>query len=175
MLFITQQIITFLKLLHAESSDGKIALATVLGFFSAASPILSLQGVALILVALFFRVQFGAFLLSWLTFSIMLIPAAEVFAYVGEMVLQQESLYSVFVWAQKNTILASTRFYNTVILGGFITSVIISIPLYFLIKRGLKQYREAVVERIMKTKFYYLLKSSFLFKIVGFYEKYNSL
>ncbi|MGH1467668.1 MAG: TIGR03546 family protein [Bdellovibrionales bacterium] len=175
MLFIIQQIITLLKLLHAESSDKKIALATVLGFFSAVSPALSLQGVLLILIALFFRVQFGAFLFSWLIFSILSLPLAGAFSSVGEAVLYQEGLREAFIWAQKSALLSSTRFYNTVVLGGLIVAILLAVPLYFLVKKGLQKYREVVVDRIMKTKFYYVLKSSFLFKIVGFYEKYKSL
>lgn len=175
MLFIIQQIITFLKLLHAETSDKKIALAVVLGLFSAVSPALSLQGVSLILIALFFRVQFTAFIFSWLLFSLSLIPLAGLFDQAGYVLLSQESLSPFYTWAQQSAVLSQTRFNNTVILGGFVSALVLSVPVFFLVRIILRKYRETVVEKIKSSRAYYVLRSSFLFKVVEFYEKYKTI
>jgi uncharacterized protein (TIGR03546 family) len=175
MLFIIQQFITFLKLLHSESSDTKIALATVLGFFSASSPALSLQGVILLLIALFMRVQFGAFLFSWLLFSIALLPLAGWFNDIGVVLLSSEAWRPFYVALQQNPVLSQTRFYNTIVLGGFVVALIFAVPLFYAVSFLLKTYRNIVVSKIKASKFFLILKSSFLFKIVGFYDKYKSV
>ncbi len=175
MLFIIQQVITFLKLLHAESSDKKIALAAMLGFFSAVSPVLSLQGVLLLLMALLLRVQFGAFMFSWLLFSLALVPFAQIFDQIGYVLLSSEGLREFYVWAQQSAVLSQTRFNNTIILGGFVAAVVLAIPLFFIVRFILKKYRETVVSRVKKSKFYHMLKASVLFKVVEFYEKYKTV
>lgn len=175
MLFIIQQFITFLKLLHSESSDVKIALAAVLGFFSAVSPALSLQGVLFIFIALFMRVQFGAFLFSWLLLSIALLPLASWFNDIGVVLLSSEAWRPLYVALQQNTVLSLTRFYNTVVLGGFVVALFFAIPLFYTTSFLLKAYRNTVVAKIKSSRFFLVLKSSFLFKIVSFYEKYKSV
>lgn len=175
MLFIIQQIIVLLKLLHSEGSDRKIALAIVLGFFISASPLLSLQGLLCSFLAIFFRIQFGAFLFSWLMFSILFIPLAPVFDGLGFALLSQESLHSIYTIAQKNTLFASTRFYNTIVLGGLVFTSVFAVPLYFCTRLVLRLYRDTIVTKLKETKLYHILKATVFFKVVGFYEKYKGL
>jgi uncharacterized protein (TIGR03546 family) len=175
MLFIFKQIVNFLKLLHAEGSDRKIAIALVLGFFSATSPLLSLQGFLFLSIAIFFRIQFAAFLLSWLLFALLFIPLAPLLDQIGHSVLSIEALNSAYTWAQKDALLGSARFYNTLVMGGLVLGLVLAFPLYFSSIWALKTYRSEFVERFKRSKAYHFLKASFLFKIVGFYEKYKAL
>jgi len=154
MYFIVQQFLSLIKLLHSDHSDDKIAWAFVLGFFSAVAPLSSLQGVLLVVIALIFRFQFGAFLLSWLLFSIFLMPFLGLLHSLGSSILGVEALRGVYTAMQKSDLLSLTRFNNTIVMGGFWAALLLS-PL------------------IKSTKVYYFLKSTIFVKVYDLYGKYG--
>ena len=173
MYFIVQQFLSLIKLLHSENSDEKIAWAFVLGFFSAVMPLSSLQGVLLVMIALVFRFQFGAFLLSWLLFSIISLPMLGLLHNLGASILGLESLRSVYVYMQKSDLLSLTRFNNTIVMGGFWAALLLAPILYILSKFLLKKYRLMFFKYIKNTKVYYFLKSTIFVKIYDLYGKYG--
>lgn len=173
MLFIIQQFIALIKLLHSENSDSKIAWAFVLGLFASVSPVLSLQGVVFICIALFVRVQLGAFLLSWLLFSILTLPFVGIFHSLGASLLSLESLRAVYVFMQSGTFLSLTRFNNTIVLGGFLLALFFA-PIFFVFfKWVIVNYRRTFVAYIKSTRVYYAINSSVFIKVYEFYGKYG--
>ena len=175
MYFIIQQILSLVKLLHSDNSDEKIAWAFVLGFFSAVMPFYSLQGVVFLALAILFRFQLGAFLLSWLLFSILVVPFLGLFHYVGEWILSLNSLQSTFVYLQKSDLWSLTQFNNTIVMGGFWTTVLFSPFLYLLFKSLLKKYRAVFFGYIQNTKVYYFLKSTVFVKVYDLYGRYGNV
>lgn len=173
MYFIIQQFLSLIKLLHSENSDEKIAWAFVLGFFSALVPLSSLPGVLFLLLALFLRFQLGAFLLSWLLFSLVTLPFLSVFHSLGSAVLETESLLSLFTYMQKSDFWSLTRFNNTIVMGGCCLGLLLSPLLYFCSKWLLRKYRAVFFKYIKNTKVYYFLKSTVFVKVYELYGKYG--
>lgn len=175
MYFIIQQLLSLIKLLHSDNSDEKIAWAFVLGFFSAIAPLSSLQGVLIVLIALVFRFQFGAFLLSWLFFSIVLMPFMGLFHSFGAKILEVEGLREVYTAMQMSDLLSLTRFNNTIVMGGFWAALILSPLVYLASKFLLKKYRLVFFKYIKSTKVYYFLKSTIFVKVYDLYGKYGQV
>jgi uncharacterized protein (TIGR03546 family) len=175
MFFVFQQVVALLKLLHSDNSDSKIAWAFLLGLFASVSPILSLQGIFFVLIAAFIRVQLAAFLLSWLLFSIVSFLFVGSFHSIGFHFLSLESMNPIYITMQKNTVLSLTRFNNTVVLGGLLTVLFLSPAFLLVFKWAIQKYRAVFVSFITSTKVYYFIKSTFLLKLYGFYEKYEKI
>jgi len=175
MYFIIQQILSLVKLLHSDNSDEKIAWAFVLGLFSAVTPLYSLQGILFLTVAVLFRFQLGAFLLSWLLFSLMIVPFLGLFHSTGERILTLDSLQSAFVYLQKSDLWSLTQFNNTIVMGSFWITALSSPFLYLLFKFLLKKYRAVFFGYIQNTKVYYFLKSTIFVKVYELYGRYGNV
>lgn len=172
MVFVLKQLFSLIRLLHSENSEKQIALAIVLGVWMALNPIYSLQALVVLAISLCFRVQLGFFFLSWLGFGLLSISLYSGLNSLGYSILSQPSLKSSFVAMQK-TSLSLTYFNNTVVMGALAICIAFSLPLYFLFKFLVKEYRGHVVESIKGSKLLVVLKSSPLFKVYEFYEKYR--
>lgn len=173
MFYIVQQVLNLIKMLHSENSENQIAVGFAMGLFAACSPISSLQVLICLLMVLFLRVQLGAFLISWLVFTILFIPLYSFFAALGDLFLTNEGLKPTFIFMQKNSVLSLTQFNNNVVLGGLIFSLIVAPTSFFVFKFLISKYRKTVVEYFKTTKFYYFLKSTILVKLYGVYSKYE--
>jgi len=173
MYFIVKQLLSLIKLIHSDNSDEKIAWAFVLGFFSAVMPLSSLQGVLIVVVALAFRFQFGAFLLSWLLFSIFTLPFLGSLHSIGAAVLEVEALRGFYTFMQKSDVLSFTRFNNTIVMGGFWVAILLSPLVYLATKFLLAKYRSVFVKYIESTRVYYFLKSTIFIKVYQLYGKYG--
>ena len=64
-----------------------------------------------------------------------------------------------------NELWAITKFYNTVVIGSFISAVILCVPMFPLTKIGVVQYRKHIHEKVMKTKFAKALKGTKLYSV----------
>jgi uncharacterized protein (TIGR03546 family) len=58
-----------------------------------------------------------------------------------------------------------TNFNNTVVIGSFITAIILALPIYFGIKKLIIQYRKHLHSKIEKIKIYQVLKQSSFIKL----------
>jgi uncharacterized protein (TIGR03546 family) len=65
-----------------------------------------------------------------------------------------------------------TRFYNSIVMGAGIISIVLAVPVYFLSKKLILKYRATVVARYQNTKFWKALKAT---KVYGMYSKYTEL
>jgi uncharacterized protein (TIGR03546 family) len=65
-----------------------------------------------------------------------------------------------------------TRFNNTVVMGSFITGLILFVPIYLLSKRGVIVYREKYDVRISNSKIFKAFKTN---PIVQWYVKVRNL
>jgi len=175
MYFVIQQFLALIKLLHSDNSDEKIAWAIVLGFFSALWPLMSLQGVFVLILALVFRFQLGAFLLSWLLFSILVVPFMGSLHKLGAAFLDLESMNLLYVSMQKSDFWALSRFNNSIVMGSFWAALVLSPFVYILFRWLLKKYRDVFFAYIKSTKVYYILKSTVFVKIYDLYGKYGQV
>jgi len=172
MTLLLKQIFAFLKLLNSETGTNQIASGVAFGFILGMAPGLSLQTLLVLLLVLFLRVQMGAVFLSAFFFKFTAWVFDPVFDSIGKGFLESDSLHGIFTTLYNMPLVPLTRFYNSVVMGSGVVSIIL-FPFLFLLTRFLvSKYRQKVVEKFKDTKFFKALKATSLFK---WYAKYDNL
>lgn len=172
MTLLLKQIFNLLKLLNSDTGTVSISSGIALGFVLGMSPFLSLQGLIILLVCLFFRVQLGAVFLSSFFFSFMAYLLDPVFHSIGVKLLTNPGLVGTWTTLFNMPLIPLTRFNNSIVMGAGVLGFALA-PIVFLMSNVLiKKYRELVVERIKDTKIWKAIKATSLFK---WYHKYDSL
>ena len=172
MTLLLKQLFAFFKMLNSETGTNQLSWGLALGFVLGFSPLFSLQGILVILICLFFRVQMGAAFLagSFFTFIAFLVdPLAD---QMGRWILEQEGLRSYFVQLANMPIIPWTRFNNSLVMGSGAIGFVLSIPAFFLFRYLIVQYREKVVAKFKKSKFWKALSATSFYK---WYVKYEEL
>ncbi len=172
MTLLFKQIFAFLKLLNSDTGTFSLAAGVSLGMVLGMSPLLSLQGLLIVIICLLFRVQVGAVFISSFFFAFVAYLFDPAFHALGEKLLLNPDLASLWTKLFNMPLVPLTRFNNTIVMGagvlGFAMVPIVFVLSYFLITK----YRILVVQRIKETKLWKALQATSLFK---WYYKYDSL
>lgn len=172
MTLLFKQIFGFLKLLNSDTGTISIATGVAAGFILGMSPLLSLQGIGLILLCLIFRIQIGAMFISAFFFAFIAYLLDPIFHQMGTIILTSGSLEALWTSLFNMPIVPLTKFNNTIVMGAGITSLLLSPFVFIISKIMIVKYRVLVVERIKETKVWKAIKATSLFK---WYHKYDSL
>jgi uncharacterized protein (TIGR03546 family) len=172
MTLLLKQIFGFLKLLNSETGSNQIASGIALGFILGFSPILSLQGLLVLVIMLFFRVQIGAAFISAFFFSFIAFLLDPVCNSIGQSVLEIESLRPLFTELYNMPIVPFTKFYNSLVMGSGLFGILLSPVIFLLAKILVHKYRQIVVARYKDTRFWKFIKATSLYQ---WYAKYDSI
>jgi uncharacterized protein (TIGR03546 family) len=170
MTVILKQVFKLVYLLHSETSTRSISIGLSCGIVLGFSPMFSLQSLLILGLILFFRIQVGAAFLSAVFFKLVAIPLVPLFDVTGNWILSLPVFQPVFTWLYNLPIVPMTRFYNTVVMGGGIVAIVLTVPAYFLFEYLVDAYRAEVVARIKETKLWTVWKTSKLFKWYQYYR-----
>jgi len=172
MTLILKQIFSLLKMINSETGTNQIAAGIAFGFILGMAPGFSLQTLMVILLALFFRVQFGAVFVAAFFFKFIAWPFDPLFDHIGRSVLEADSLQVILTSAYNLPILPFTKFYNSVVMGSGVLSILLFPVIFFLTRIMIAKYREKVIARIQGTKIFKAMQATSLFK---WYAKYDKL
>ena len=117
-----------------------IALALIVGF----TPFVSLHNILIILVVLILNIHLGIFILFSGVFSAIAYIFDPLFHKIGLAILTNDSLNSLFTIFYNNPILNLTQFNNTLMMGSLLISLILFIPVLFIINKLIVKYREVL-------------------------------
>ena len=151
--------------LNSESSIRQIALAIVLGFIVGLSPLLTLHNVVILFFVMFIRVHLGSFILSVGFFSglsYLLIPLIVV---VGEYLLTSSILNGLFTMFYQLTLFKLAHWHNTYTFGAIVVGFLLAIPLYFISKTIIKNYRQHIMTFFEKFRVVKALKASKFYRL----------
>ncbi len=172
MTYLLKQLFQLVKLLNSEKGSHQIAWGISLGFVLGMTPAFSLQTILVILLLLFFRIQLGAALVAAFFFKFMAFLLDPVFHEVGMVVLNIESLQSLYTQLYNMPVIPWTRFYNTIVMGSGVLSLIL-VPFIFLTSLWtVKKYRKNIYEKFKQTKFFKALQATSFYKWYLKYEEF---
>ncbi|GAB4184065.1 MAG: hypothetical protein Kow00108_21570 [Calditrichia bacterium] len=158
-----------IKILRSDGTPVQIAVGFSMGMMAGFIPFDTLHVILIWLGVIIFNVSFGAFLFGWIIFSGFAYLFDPLFHDLGYKILVDLSfLKGFFTWLSNTSILALTRFNNTVVMGSTILSILLFVPLFFFIKYFVIYYREHIDAKIQKWKIIQSIKASKLYKT---YEK----
>lgn len=172
MTLVFRQLFNLAYLLNSERGTRSIASGFACGLILGFSPVLSLQTLLVGMVVLVFRIQFGAALLAMFFFKIISPLLTGLFHGVGAAVLSVDALEPLYVLLYNLPLVPYTRFYNTVVMGAGVVSVLLVVPTYFLFLWLVDRYRRTVLKKLKESRWWTFWKSTALYK---WYQKYESI
>lgn len=172
MTFVFRQLFNLVYLLNSETGSRSIASGLAGGMILGFSPLLSLQSLLVGFLILFFRVQFGAALISMFFFKLISPLLAGLFHRVGDAVLGSELLEPLFVLLYNLPLVPYTRFYNTIVMGAGVVSILLVGPVYLVSLKLVDRYRASVLRRLKESRYWKFWKSTTLYR---WYQKYESM
>ncbi len=141
------------------------ALGTMIGFM----PVNTLLFPLLFLILFIVRINFASAMLAFAIYSIFAYPLDPVFHQIGYIVLVQVPFLKPLWTAVYNFPVAPLfRLNNTVVMGSFLTALLLLIPHFVLYRGFVIRYRESWNQKISKWKIVKLLKGS---KLVRLYTR----
>ncbi|MCG8373263.1 MAG: TIGR03546 family protein [Balneolales bacterium] len=165
MLIILKYVARLLKALSSEAKPWQIALGFVFGMIIGLTPLFSFHNLAILLLIIVIKVNVGIVIFSFLIFSGIAYLADPAFHNFGTWLLEKESYQSLWINMYNNEWWAMTRFYNTVVIGSFLSAIILSVPAFPLVIIFVNQYRKHIHERVQKWKLVKALKGTKLYSV----------
>lgn len=172
MTVLLKQLFNFFRMLNSDTGTNQLAAGMAAGIILGFSPILSLQGLIILLICIFFRVQMGAAFVSAFFFKFIAYifdPAAD---QLGRLILETESLRPLFTTLYHMPIVPMTRFNDSIIMGSAAVAAILVIPAFFVFKKLIIKYRLTVVAKYKQSKIWKAWSGTTFYK---WYTKYDEL
>jgi len=165
MLFILKYVAKLLKALSSEASPGQIAGGFILGMIIGLTPLFSFHNLIVVALIIIIKVNAGMAILAFIIFSGVAYLADPVFHNFGTWLLENETYQSLWISMYNNEWWAMTRFYNTVVIGSFLSALLLCIPTFPGVVVFVKQYRKHIHEKVQKWKVVKALKGTKLYSI----------
>lgn len=172
MTFLLKQIFNLVKLLNSDTATRQIAAGVSCGLILGFAPAFSLQTILVIIALFFLRIQIGAATLSAFFFAFAAWLLDPLSNWIGVAVLESDSLHPIFIQMYNLPIVPFTRFYNSLVMGSGLVSILLAAPIYFLSIFLINKYRIGIVERFKGSKFWKAVKATTFYK---WYAKYEEL
>ncbi len=165
-------IVKLLKALNTNSHPGEIAHAVAIGMLLGFMPKDNALWYLLFVLFLFVRVHKGAFLLTVLAASLLARLFDPLFDAIGYAVLTFSPLEPVYAALLDIPFVAFTKFNNTVVAGAVVSSLILYIPVYILMRILIKSWRTHLAPALARSKFMQAFyQIPFISKIAGFFTE----
>lgn len=165
MFLILKYVAKLLKALSSEASPNQLAGGFILGMIIGLTPVLSVHNLVILVLIIILKVNIGMAILAFLIFSGIAYLADPLFHSFGIWILENDGLQDTWTSMYNNELWAITKFYNTVVIGSFISALVLCVPMFPLTKVGVVQYRKHIHEKVMKTKFAKALKGTKLYSV----------
>ncbi len=165
MFLILKYVAKLLKALSSEASPNQLAGGFILGMIIGLTPVLSVHNFLILVLIIILKVNIGMAILAFLIFSGIAYLADPLFHSFGIWILENDGLQDTWTSMYNNELWAITKFYNTVVIGSFISALVLCVPMFPLTKIGVLQYRKHIHEKVMKTKFAKALKGTKLYSV----------
>ena len=160
-----------MKSLNSQGTPGQLAAGLALGSALGLTPLMNLHNLVLLAAAMLFNVSFGGFLLGWALFVPVGFALDPVFDAIGRtLLIGATGLRPMWTAWYNAPVLPLTNFNNTVVLGSFVCWAVLAIPLFFVLRSLVAQYRERVYARLKRTRFFQAVTASKLFNIYSLFR-----
>ena len=162
-----------LKVLRDGPSPAQVAGGFALGMFLGLIPFFNLYTLLIILVIFILNVNISAAVLGLMVFKLFAYLLDPVFHDLGyALLVKAEFLQDFWTSLYNLPVFPLTKFNNTVVLGSFISALVLSIPVFFLSKTGVVQYRGKLEPAVKNMKIVKVVQSS---KIYDIYSRIKNL
>ena len=165
MLALLKLIQSLIKTLHSAGTPGQVAAGMALGAALGLTPILNLHNLVIFSFLVLLNVSFGGGMLGWALFVPIGFLLDPVFNKIGLSLLTAPSLRPLWTDWTNTPVLPFTNFNNTIVLGSFVSWVVLAVPIFFAARYGVARYRATVGERVRQSRFYKAITASQVYNV----------
>lgn len=157
-----------LKVLNSEADPLQISIALGLSMITGFLPLFTPLNVVILLLVLVLRVNISSYLLGSAFFSGIAWFLDPLFHRIGFVVLTADALNGIWTVFYNTVIGRLQRFNNSVVMGGFVFSLVAFIPFVMLMNLAIRRYRQNVLAWVKKSRIMQIITAS---KFYALYEK----
>ena len=154
------QCLKLFKMLNADVDPSQIAGGLVLGMILGLTPLFSLHNIFFLFITCILRINVTATLASFAFFSGAAYLLDPVFVQLGERILTDIHLASLWTALYQHDIWRLSHFNNTLTMGSLVASLIFLLPVFLISRFLIIKYREKVLTWILKSRFVQALKAT---------------
>jgi uncharacterized protein (TIGR03546 family) len=163
-----QLLAKLLKVLNSENDPAQISLAFSLSMFSGFIPFFTPINLVVLFLVLALRVNLSSYLLGMAFFSAIAYILDPLFHPIGLAVLTAAPLQGLWTTMYNSTIWRIQNFNNSVVMGGFVFSLLFFIPLLLASNALIRRYRQHVLAWVRRTPLMKMILASDLYQ---YYQK----
>jgi uncharacterized protein (TIGR03546 family) len=160
-----------IKTLNSDGTPGQVALGIALGSAFGLTPIANMHNLVILAVVFVFNVSFPAAMLGWIVFAPIGFLLDPVFHSIGSALLTAiPVLFPAWTSFYNTPVIPLSNYNNTVVLGSLIGWITLTVPIFFLSRIGVAQYRVKVLPKLKHTKVFKGVKASRLYSIYRLFQ-----
>ena len=161
------------KILRSAASPNQIAAGFIIGMIIGLTPLWTLHNLVLFVLLVVLNVNIATALFSFIIFSGIAYLMDPLFHSLGYFILVDMNVLKGLWTALYNVpVIALSKYNNTVVIGSLVTALLICLPVFLLVKKGIISYRENIDSKMQKWKIVQMVKGS---KIYTIYQKIRNL
>lgn len=136
-----RRIIKVLKALNSNEAPWQISLGIIFGALLGLTPLFSLHNLVVLFLALFINLNISMMIVSFAAFSLIAYALDPVFHQVGLALLTSPGLESFWMQFFSCPVFLFANLNNTIVMGSLISTLAVSVPLFFLLNLLVLKYR----------------------------------
>jgi uncharacterized protein (TIGR03546 family) len=157
--------------LNSQGTPGQLAAGIALGSALGLTPLVNLHNLVILAAGMLLNVSFPGFLLGWALFVPVGFALDPLFHAIGRALLIDTAALQPLWTAWYNTpVIPLTNFNNTVVLGSVLAWVVLYVPMFFVLRWLVTQYRERIYARLKRMRAFQALSAS---KFYGVYRLFR--
>lgn len=141
-----------LKALNSNANPSQLALAVCFALVIGFTPLSAPHNVLLIFLLLILRINLSLFLVSWGLFTLVAYLFDPLSNALGLALLNAEGLNGLWQTMYNNNVWRFLGFNNSLILGTTAVSLLLVIPLFFISRLIVIEYRDHILSWVQKSK-----------------------
>lgn len=161
--------IKLLNVLNSETAGWQISAALVLALFIGIAPIFSPFNLIALLIVCLVRINISSFLLGYIVFSLIGILCSGLINQMGEFILTQPALETLFTAMYQSEFLRLLAFNHTGVMGALVVALGLAVPLYLTSEFVVRHYRQQILQWVAQLKIVKILKASSFYQL---YQKF---
>ena len=158
-------LVKFLRALSSEANPWQIAIALTLGMVMGITPLFRLHNLLILFVLLFFRINIGSFLASFILFSGLAWLADPWIDQLGAAVLTAGGLQEFWTVLFNSGLGRLSQFNHTLTMGGLLAGLLLAPFMLFGTRYLVIQYRVRIMTWVNRLHLVKILKSSRLMRL----------
>jgi uncharacterized protein (TIGR03546 family) len=157
-----------IKILRAGGDPRQIAGGFMLGMMLGLLSFRTLFAAPILLVIILINVNLASAVVALILFRVIAYIADPLIHSLGyRALIDMRGLQGAWAYLAALPVFPFTRFYNTLIMGGLILSIVLAFPVFWGIKGLIIGYRERYQQRVQNWKFVKILKGSTFFRLLS--------